>query len=97
LSPASHCTKGLSELPLKAIWKTTRQINFRETIMKLTQHAALRAKERAIPPILVDLLMSYGATEKAGEGAITYYFDKASKRRFRVHTLGRLPTSLKNT
>lgn len=53
--------------------------------MKLAQHAAQRAKERGIPPILVDLLMSYGATEKAGEGAITYYFDKSSKRRFRTY------------
>lgn len=35
-------------------------------MIKLTQHAAQRVKERVITPISVDLLMSYGTTEQAG-------------------------------
>jgi hypothetical protein len=49
--------------------------------MKLTKHASTRLQQRGIPPIVIDLLQSYGVVERAGKGAVTYYFDKASRRK----------------
>ncbi|TCS32918.1 hypothetical protein EDC30_11929 [Paucimonas lemoignei] len=53
--------------------------------MKLTNHASIRLQQRGIPPIVVDLLLGYGSIEKAGKDAVTYYFDKASRRKISAY------------
>ena len=49
--------------------------------MYMTGHAAVRSQQRAIPPMLIDLLMQFGARESAGDGASKMYFDKAARRK----------------
>ena len=36
--------------------------------MQVTQHAQVRAKQRGIPPLLIDLLLQFGTSERAGTG-----------------------------
>lgn len=48
--------------------------------MNLSEHAARRARERGIPPLIVDWLGRYGA-EVRKHGASKFYFDKAARRR----------------
>jgi hypothetical protein len=61
--------------------------------MNTTHHARVRAQQRAIPPIVVDLLDQFGAREPAGDGAWKLFFDKQSRRRFRAYA-GPLASSL---
>lgn len=49
--------------------------------MQMSQHAAIRSQQRAIPPMLVDLLLQFGTSQPAGDGASKLYFDKAARRR----------------
>lgn len=49
--------------------------------MNLTKHARIRQQQRGVPPIVIDLLLNYSAVARAGKGATTHYFDKASRRR----------------
>ncbi|WP_228536311.1 hypothetical protein [Noviherbaspirillum malthae] len=49
--------------------------------MDLTKHAKSRQQQRGIPPIIIDLLQTHGAVERAGKDATTYYFDKAARRK----------------
>ena len=44
----------------------------------LTKHAAIRMKQRGIPPVIVDWLQQFGAEEFDHHGAIRYFFDKRS-------------------
>jgi hypothetical protein len=53
--------------------------------MKLTEHARLRCHHRAIPPMIVDLLLQFGACERAGAGVEKRYFDKAARRRLEAY------------
>lgn len=53
--------------------------------MAYTQHAQIRAQQRGIPPILIDLLLRFGAHEKAGDGTQTYFFDKTARRQVRSY------------
>lgn len=53
--------------------------------MQMTQHAKVRSQQRGIPPIVVDLLMQFGATEPAGGGASKVFFDKAARRRIKAY------------
>lgn len=46
----------------------------------LTAHAEARLQQRAIPPLVLDFLLEYGATMRCGE-ADRYYFDKAARKR----------------
>ena len=57
--------------------------------MNMTKHAKIRAQQRGIPPIVVDLLIEYGTEARAGLQATTHYFDKAARRRLQVYA-GRL-------
>ncbi len=61
--------------------------------MKLTHHANTRSQQRAIPPMLVDLLLQFGKTESAGNGAEKLFFDKQSRRRIAAYA-GSLATLL---
>jgi len=47
----------------------------------MSKHAAKRSQQRAIAPMVIDLLLQFGSTEKAGDGASRVFFDKAARRR----------------
>jgi hypothetical protein len=49
--------------------------------MKLTEHARVRLQQRAIPPLVLDLLLQFGARDHAPDHAQFVYFDKRSRRR----------------
>lgn len=58
-----------------------------------TRHAAVRAQQRGIPRLVIDLLDQFGAREPAGDGAWKVYFNKEGRRRFRAYA-GQLAASL---
>jgi hypothetical protein len=43
---------------------------------RMTAHAQRRAHDRSIPDIARYLLMDYGVCKRAGDGTVSYYFDK---------------------
>ena len=45
-----------------------------------TQHAAIRAQQRGIPPFIEELLDRYGHEQYDGHGGIIKYLDKTSRR-----------------
>ncbi len=47
----------------------------------MTKHAQIRSQQRGIPPVMVDLLLQFGATESAGDGANKMFFDKSARRK----------------
>lgn len=51
----------------------------------LTHHASVRLQQRAISPLLLDLLLQFGATEKAPGGASKVFFDKNARRRVQTY------------
>ena len=53
--------------------------------MNMSKHACVRSQQRAIPPMLVDLLLQFGASENAGDGASKIFFDKSSRRRLKAY------------
>lgn len=53
----------------------------------ITPHAAHRLKQRAIPPMVLDLLFQCGTSIRA-QGADRLIFDKAACRRLRKHLGG---------
>lgn len=46
-----------------------------------TRHAAQRAQQRCVPPLIMEWLHVYGQRAPAGAGAECLFFDKASRRR----------------
>lgn len=61
--------------------------------MQNSRHASTRARQRAIPPILVDLLLQFGSTEPAGNGTSKYFFDKRARQRVKTYA-GQLSTAI---
>lgn len=53
--------------------------------MNMSQHAILRSQKRAIPQILIDLLLQFGTSVGAGAGASKVFFDKAARRRLKAY------------
>ena len=53
--------------------------------MHMSQHATVRSQQRAISQMQVDLLMQFGTSEPAGDGASKVFFDKAARRRIRSY------------
>lgn len=53
--------------------------------MNMTGHAQRRCQQRAIAPWVVDLLLQFGRSESAGDGACTIFMDKASRRRLKAY------------
>ena len=51
----------------------------------LTKHAQARSHQRAIPELLIDLLLQFGATQKSGGGTFKVFFDKAARRRLQAY------------
>lgn len=47
---------------------------------KMTRHATTRRQQRGVPMLVIDLLLGYGASERAGAGVTTYFFDKPARR-----------------
>lgn len=53
--------------------------------MHMSQHATVRSQQRAISQMQVDLLMQFGTSEPAGDGASKLFFDKAARRRIKSY------------
>ena len=53
--------------------------------MHLSHHATERSRQRAISPMLVDLLLQFGTSQHAGDGTSKLFFDKAARRRVRAY------------
>ena len=47
----------------------------------VTEHARIRMQQRGVPPLIVDWLLQYGASQYDGHGGQIYFFDKRAKRR----------------
>lgn len=45
-----------------------------------TLHAAVRAQQRCIPPLVESWLLDFGEAEFDGRGGVIRYFSKASRR-----------------
>ncbi len=60
--------------------------------MSLTRHAGIRARERGIPPLVVDVLQSFWASIRR-HGADIYFLDKKGRRRAELY-LGRAARQL---
>lgn len=53
--------------------------------MYRSHHASHRIQQRAIPELAIDLLMRFGANERAGKGVSKFYFDKAARRKLEAY------------
>lgn len=53
--------------------------------MNTSKHAQKRSQQRAIPPMMIDLLLQFGSTERAGTGVSKIFFDKISRRRVKAY------------
>lgn len=53
--------------------------------MILSKHAQIRSQQRCIAPLIVDLLMQFGARECDGRGGEICYFDHRSKRQIQSY------------
>lgn len=51
----------------------------------MTKHAQICSQQRCIPPLVLDLLLQFGATESAGDGANKVFFDKPARRRVQAY------------
>lgn len=49
--------------------------------MEIKHHAKVRAQQRGIPPIVVDLLMRLGQRETAGDGLSKVFMDSSARRK----------------
>jgi hypothetical protein len=49
--------------------------------MNLTHHAQARTQQRAIPRLVLDLLLQFGAREPAPNAAEMVFFDKTARKR----------------
>lgn len=50
----------------------------------MSKHASARRQQRAIPPILIDMLFDFGKCESAQRGTDLLYFDRAGKAQARA-------------
>lgn len=51
------------------------------TASVLTRHAAVRMRQRNVPPIVIDWLEEFGDEQFDGRGGVVTYFSRQSKRR----------------
>jgi hypothetical protein len=54
-------------------------------MLTLSNHASVRSRQRAIPDMVIDLLLQFGAREKAPGGTCKAYFNKASRRQLKQY------------
>ena len=55
--------------------------------LNYSEHARERIQQRAIPPLIIDLLMQFGSSSRCG-GAERLMFDKRALKRLRHHLGG---------
>lgn len=60
--------------------------------MRQTSHAAQRAQQRGIPPLVTEWLDRYGDEQYDGRGGVLRYFSRASVRRME-RDFGRAPVA----
>lgn len=53
--------------------------------MVFSRHASERSQQRAIPEMMIDLLLQFGSSESAGSGAKKMFFDKPSRKRVKAY------------
>jgi len=53
--------------------------------LKFTGHAVKRMHQRGIPEMAIDLLLRFGAEERAGKGSSSFFWDKASEKRLKAY------------
>ena len=54
----------------------------------LTNHADVRAQQRGISPLVIDLLLQFGKREHDHAGAEIVYFDRRAKKNVESYTGG---------
>lgn len=59
------------------------------TALPLTDHARIRMRQWAIPPLAVEALLAFGRGEHDHRGGTIVYFDKAARRRLERDRLDR--------
>ncbi len=53
--------------------------------MRMSYHAISRSQQRAIPPMVIDLLAQFGKSEPAGDGTSLVFFDKSARRKVKAY------------
>ena len=53
--------------------------------MHLSEHASKRSHQRAIPPLVIDLLLKFGTSQSVGDGSSKLFFDKKSFRAVKAY------------
>lgn len=53
--------------------------------MNISRHAHERRQQRAIPELMIDLLLQFGSSERVGLGVCKIFFDKPSRRRVKAY------------
>lgn len=53
--------------------------------MNMTHHADVRSQQRAISPLIIDLLLQFGRSESAGGGVAKVFFDKKARKQIAVY------------
>lgn len=56
--------------------------------MMTTHHAGIRAQQRGIPPIILDLLLEFGSREHDARGSEIVFFDRRAKKHVEKYTGG---------
>ena len=53
--------------------------------MELTNHAKILQQQRSIPSMVIELLIKFGACEKAGDSTSEYFLNGRSSRRLQAY------------
>lgn len=53
--------------------------------MFVSRHAKVRSQQRAIPEMMIDLLLQFGSSATSGSGTCKMFFDKTSRKRIRAY------------
>lgn len=56
-----------------------------DEFQNMSRHAERRARQRAISPLAIDLILRPGRSEKAGDGCTKGFLDKASYRQLEAY------------
>ena len=56
--------------------------------MKLSQHASIRSQQRGVSPLVIDLLIRFGARKKTGDGTETCYFNRQARKQLSSYVGG---------
>lgn len=51
----------------------------------MSRHAETRCQQRSIPPMLIDLLLRFGVTERAPGKADKVYLNKAARKQIKAY------------